>query len=44
VQEATFRIQILKQRKERHEELAMQKFKQLFEKLNADPRLSAAKE
>lgn len=40
VSNATFRIQILKQRRDRHEELAKQKFKEAIQRLTADPRLS----
>jgi hypothetical protein len=40
VNEAQFKIQILKQRRDRHEELAKQKFKDMIERLQNDPRLS----
>jgi len=40
VHEAQFKIQILKQRRDRHEEIAKQKFKEMIERLQSDPRLS----
>ena len=40
VNEAQFKIQILRQRRDRHEELAKQKFKDMIERLQNDPRLS----
>ncbi|EKX54526.1 hypothetical protein GUITHDRAFT_100003 [Guillardia theta CCMP2712] len=40
VNEAQFRIQILKQRRDRHEEIAKAKFKEMIERLQNDPRLA----
>ena len=40
VNEAQFKIQILKQRRDRHEDLAKAKFKEMIEKLQNDPRLA----
>ena len=40
VNEAQFKIQILKQRRDRHEDLAKTKFKQMIERLQNDPRLA----
>lgn len=40
VHEAQFKIQILKQRRDRHEEIAKQKFKDMIERLQSDPRLA----
>lgn len=39
VNEAQFKIQILKQRRDRHEDLAKMKFKEMIERLENDPRL-----
>ena len=40
VHEAQFKIQILKQRRDRHEDIAKQKFKEMIERLQNDPRLA----
>ena len=40
VNEAQFKIQILKQRRDRHEDLAKTKFKHMIERLQNDPRLA----
>ena len=40
VNEAQFKIQILKQRRDRHEDLAKAKFKDMIERLQNDPRLA----
>ena len=40
VNEAQFKIQILKQRRDRHEDMAKAKFKEMIEKLQNDPRLA----
>jgi hypothetical protein len=40
VNEAQFKIQILKQRRDRHEDLAKAKFKEMIERLQNDPRLA----
>jgi len=40
VHDAQFRIQILKQRRDRHEDIAKQKFKEMIERLQNDPRLA----
>jgi len=40
VQEATFRIQILKQRRDRHTEMATAKYNELLQTLAEDPRLT----